>query len=373
MKLFKEFNPQSKADWLAKVEKDLKGKPLDGLNWDYQGLTLSPFFHKEDLTEDKLPMTAGRANNTWEIGEVIIVKGEEYKAANKQALSALMRGANALCFEVNETPTIDEMRELLKDIQHEWFSNHFVYQGKSWKRLTTNFIKIIKEKGQNPVEVACSFQSRHNPLNDIEDFKNTVTELAKCKLLVADTKGEYTDTAEELAAAIQSANGFLNELHNQNLDIKQYHKNIQFSLTVSDDYFPSIAKIRALKTLWQQVLTAWDKDLIADSTIEIHLTEAEQSEDENYNKIKATTQAMSAVIGGATRLFIHPSDQFQNAGGNNFSRRIALNINHLMQQESYMDRVVDPAAGSYFLEELTDRIGVKAWNIFRRNLGFQPE
>lgn len=367
MKLFKEFDSQSKAAWLAKVEKDLKGKPLDGLNWDYQGLALSPFFHKEDMSMALEPMTAGRADNTWEIGEVIIIKGEEYKAANEQAISALSRGASALCFEVNETPTIEEMRVLLTDIQHEWISTHFVYEGKSWKRLTTNFIKVVKEKGQNPIELACSFQSRQNPLNDISDFKNTLLELPKCKLLVADTKGKYTDTAEELAAAIQVANGFLNELHDQNLDIKQYHNNIQFSLTVSDDYFPSIAKIRALKTLWQQVLTAWDKDLIADSTIEIHLTEAEQSEDENYNKIKATTQAMSAVIGGATRLFIHPSDQFKNAGGNNFSRRIALNINHLMQQESYLDRVVDPAAGSYFIEELTDRIGEKAWEIFKEN------
>lgn len=367
MKLFKEFDPQSKATWLAKVEKDLKGKSLDGLNWDYQGLTLSPFFHKEDLTEEKFPMTAGRADNAWEMGEVITVKGEEYKTANEQAVSALIRGANALCFEVNETPTIEEMRVLLTGIQHEWISTHFVYQGKSWERLIANFVKVIKEKGQNPTEVACSFQSRENPLNDIEDFKYILSELPKCKLLVADTKGKNTDTAEELAAAIQTANGFLNELHDQDLDIKQYHKNIQFSLTVSDDYFPSIAKIRALKTLWQQVLTAWDKDLIADLTIEIHLTEAEQSEDENYNKIKATTQAMSAIMGGATRLFIHPSDQFQNAGGNNFSRRIALNINHLMQQESYLDRVVDPAAGSYFIEELTDRIGEKAWDIFRKS------
>jgi len=365
MKLFKEFKSQSKAEWLAKVEKDLKGKPLNGLDWDYQGMGLSPFFHKEDLAVDSVPMTTGRADNAWEIGEVIIVKGEEYKAANKQAVSALMRGANALCFEVNETPTIDEMRVLLAEVQHEWISTHFVYQGKSWKRLTANFIKILKEKGQNPAEVNCSFQSRQNPLNDISDFRNTLLELPKCKLLVADVKGENEDTAEELASLIQMANGFLNRLHDENLDLKVYHKNIQFSLTVSDDYFPSIAKIRALKTLWQQVLTAWDKNLIADSSIEVHLTEAEQSEDENYNKIKATTQAMSAVIGGATRLFIHPSDQFQNAGGNNFSRRIALNINHLMQQESYLDRVIDPAAGSYFIEELTDRIGEKAWEIFR--------
>lgn len=367
MKLFKEFKPQSKAEWLAKVEKDLKGKPLDGLNWDYQGMPLSPFFHKEDLATEEMPMTAGRADNAWEIGEVITVKGEAYKVANKQATSALTRGANALCFEVNETPTIEEMRVLLTDIQHEWISTHFVSQEKSQKRLITNFIKILKEKKQNPAEVACSFQSRQNPLNDISDFKNTLSELPKCKLLVADTKGLSVDTTEELAAAIQTANGFLNELHDQNLDIKQYHENIQFSLTLSDDYFPSIAKIRALKTLWQQVLTAWDKDLIANPTIEIHLTEAEQSEDENYNKIKATTQAMSAIMGGATRLFIHPSDQFQNAGGNNFSRRIALNINHLMQQESYLDRVVDPAAGSYFIEELTDRIGEKAWEIFRNS------
>jgi methylmalonyl-CoA mutase len=77
---------------------------------------------------------------------------------------------------------------------------------------------------------------------------------------------------------------------------------------------------------------------------------------------------MSAVIGGASRLYIHPSDSFKDENGTSFSRRIALNINHLLQQESYLDRVIDPSAGSYYLETLTDTLAEKAWEKFQEKI-----
>ena len=74
---------------------------------------------------------------------------------------------------------------------------------------------------------------------------------------------------------------------------------------------------------------------------------------------------MSAVIGGTDRLYIYPSDSLVNENGTSFSRRIGLNVHHLMEQESYLDRVIDPSAGSYFIEELTNRIAEKAWKQFQ--------
>lgn len=367
MKLFEEFKSRSKAEWLAKVKKDLKGKPLDSLNWDYQGFTLSPFYHQEDLSQRHVPMTSHRPNNLWEIGEIIIVKEDAHKEANQQAVTALMRGANALCFEVKNTPSVSEMQVLLKDIQHEWISTHFISQAEDRDQLTANFIEVLKHKNQNAREVRCSFQSRGDQNVDFSQLENTITQLPLATLFIIDTKNGYSEIAQELAAVITEANEILNQIHDTGLDISEHYQKIQFSLEINDDYFPSIAKLRALTNLWYQILQAWDQDIELTANIEVHLSEATQSEDENYNKIKVTTQALSAVIGGATRLYIHPSDQFKNAGGNNFSRRIALNIHHLLQQESYMDRVVDPAAGSYFIEELTDRIGEKAWEIFQNN------
>lgn len=363
--LFSEFKEQSKAEWLAKVEKDLKGKPLEGLNWDFFDTNMNPFFHADDLEEKPMALSNGQADNRWEIGEMIVVT--DIKAANEQALFALERGANALCFLLEKSPKQEELTALLKGIQHEWISTNFILKQDSWKRLATNFIKMVKEKGQDLSQVACSFQFEGHPFSnpaEIESFKNIVSQLPKGHFLMVDVKDEKNPVTA-LATAIHKGNTLLSQIHDADLDLATLHSNIQFSMALDDDYFLNIAKIRALKLLWQQVLSAWNADLNAHSPIEVHLTKSHQTEDEHYNKIKASSQAMSAVMGGAHRLYVHPSDSFKTENGTAFSRRIALNINHLLQQESYLDRVIDPSAGSYYIETLTDNLAEKAWEKFQ--------
>lgn len=354
--MFQEFKPISKAEWLEKVTKDLKGKKsIDSFDWELDGMEFTPFYHAEDEKGTFSPISA-KPNNSWEIGERIVIT--DFKEANKQALEALQKGANALLFIFDKNTDFDRnpdiykhLQILLKDIQHEWISTHFNIN------IVSDFLKVIKSKGQKPNEVNCSF-----PLGYLSAVEHCLTELPKGRFLLVNA----IDNENSLAKAIQEGNSILEWINLAGLDIKKYHSQIQFSISIDDNYFASIAKIRALKLLWQNVLTAWDKDLIANSPIEVHLTTNSQTEEDNYNKIKATTQAMSAVIGGADRLYIYPSDAFKNPNGTVFSRRIALNVQHLMQQESYLDRVVDPSVGSYFIEELTNKIAEKAWNEFQK-------
>ncbi|NJN77554.1 MAG: hypothetical protein HC803_03855 [Saprospiraceae bacterium] len=143
--LFTDFDKVTKAEWLAQVTKDLKGKPIDGLNWSTDGLEFTPFYHNEDALGEN-PIMDGRSDNSWEIGERIVVQNENYKLANKQALDALSKGANALCFVLDENPTNAELTILLEGVQLEWISTHF--QAKTWKRLIGNFIEIINTKNK---------------------------------------------------------------------------------------------------------------------------------------------------------------------------------------------------------------------------------
>lgn len=363
--LFSEFTPKTKAEWLAKVEKDLKGKPLDGLNWTLtEELNFTPFAHADDLESLPAPLVGNRDSNAWEIG--VRVKVKDFAAANKEALTALENGANALCFELEKTPNHEELTLLLKDIQHEWIATHFKINQPAWERITANFIKIIEEKGQNPAEVVCSFSYEGNVVSDVAQFKTTLEKLPKGQFLTINALPFYQGkekVIKELAQTIQAANQVLIQLNNAGIDLKKTHSAIQFSMVLSDSYFLNIAKIRALKLLWQQILKAWDEGIETNAPIEIHLTTATQTEDENYNKIKATTQAMSAVIGGANRLYIYASDEFKDEKGTAFGQRIALNIQHLLQLESYLDRVVDPSAGSYYIENLTEVLAEKAWEM----------
>jgi methylmalonyl-CoA mutase len=366
--MFKDFKSVSKREWLKKVMKDLKGKSLETLNFQVEGMEFTPFYHNEDAINAN-PILDGRTDNSWEIGERIVIQNEDYKTANKQAVDALMKGANALyfVFDVGQTasPTKENLLILLEKIQLEWISTHF--QANNWTQLIKNFILIINEKKQNPTEVNCSFNINNNDFfSEIELFKNYISQLPKGKFLTVDVKSDLS-IINSLTTAITKGNILLELLNTNGFNIAEMHQQIQFSIGLNDEYFPSISKIRALKSLWQQVLTAWNTDLKLVPNIEVHLTENAQIEDENYNKIKATTQAMSAVIGGANRLYVYPSDSFKNENGSTFTRRIALNVQHLMQQESYLDSVIDTSAGSYFIEAMTEKIAEKVWLNFQNN------
>ena len=362
--MFSEFKPVSKREWLDQVTRDLKGKKsIDSFNWQVEGMDFTPFYHGEDAI-NSTPIVDGRSDNSWEIGERVVIQSEDYAAANKQAVDALMKGANALLFVFENQPKQTDLVTLLESIQLEWISTHF--RANDSLELADSFVEVIREKGQDASQVSCSF---HNIdagcFEQLEQLKRIMTSLPKAKLLTVDVSSD-NDVVYNLAKAIKQGNDFLELLHGNGFELSETYQQIQFIISLNDDFFPSIAKVRALKSLWQQVLSAWDLSLKLAPNVEVHLTQNAQSDDENYNKIKATTQAMSAVIGGANRLYVYPSDSFKNKNGSVFTRRIALNVQHLLQQESYLDRVIDASAGSYFIENLTEEIAGKAWEVFQK-------
>ncbi len=370
--LFKEFKAVSKKEWLAKVEKDLKGKPMDTFNWEpIEDILLNPFAHSDDSQQVYIPLVGKQQTNNWEIG--IKIKVIQVKLANQEALSALENGATAICFDLYKSPTKEELRTLLNGIQLEWISIHFNFNQQAWKRFAGYFIDYVVEQKYDVNQLACSFTFKGVPILGSEDLAILADYkkiLPTARFLTVNALQNYSGlsgTVTEIAQLLQAGNGQLVAMNKAGLVLKKFQSIIQFAITLGDSYFLNIAKIRAIKILWQQVLQAWDKDLTAKAIIEVHLSTVTQSEDENYNKIRATAQAMAAVIGGAKRLYIHPSDAFKDGEGSPFEQRIAMNIQQLLQLESYMDRVIDPAAGSYYIEQLTDQLAAAAWKKFQRS------
>ncbi|MFK7809392.1 MAG: methylmalonyl-CoA mutase family protein [Saprospiraceae bacterium] len=371
--LFKNFEEQSKKDWLIKVEKDLKGKPLQSLDWQLSNhFNFSPFAHQEDLDGKPSLISNNKTTNSWEIGTLITVV--DFKLSNGQAISYLNNGANAICFQLSHTPKKEELSQLLADIQLEWISTHFIVQQESWKMLTERFVEIIKEKGQDPSKVICSFDVIGSPVSEekeIGHLKSIQLDLPKGRFLSINTLDLFSDKEkmdQAIAKTIKQGNDILIKLSEEEFDLAKYSKSIQFNISLTDSYFLNIASIRALRMLWQQCVHAWNSDLSADAPIIVHLNESTHVEDENYNKIKAGAQAMAAVIGGADCLYIYPSDSNKKEGGTAFSQRIALNIQHLLVLESYFDRVIDPSAGSYYIEELTNQLAESAWKQFQDSI-----
>lgn len=132
---------------------------------------------------------------------------------------------------------------------------------------------------------------------------------------------------------------------------------VKFDIGIS--YFIEIAKLRAFKLLWGNLLEAYQLEP-TEPTLWAHISEASQVENTHTNKIRATTQAMSAVIGGIEILSIAPSDTIEGENSD-LNIRIARNIQHLLQMESYLDKVADPSAGSYYIEKLTNQMAETVW------------
>ena len=179
------------------------------------------------------------------------------------------------------------------------------------------------------------------------------------------------NVVEELTQTLLAANDYINLLKNNDLNIENINDFIKFNFNIGISYFIEIAKLRAFKLLWANVLDAQGFNNPSNSgsknlapTIHAYISPETQVEDVHTNKIRATTQAMSAVLGGVNMLTIAPSDAL-SAESSDFSRRIARNVQHLLQMESYLDKVADPAAGSFYIEKLTNQIAEAVWQQFQ--------
>ncbi len=362
--LFSEFKPVSKADWLAKIEKDLKGKPLDDLLQNIGGISIEAFQHAEDLAT--IPASLPCSNN-WEIGEDFEVGGD-LKAVNAKVLEALENGVDAPRFILEKSLSPDEISILFKGVDLSIISTHFYLNnsGVNPTTLFSNFTKMAsaKQLGLSDLKMSLNLDDDAVAGEILGHLKNIGTGI---KVLTVNGIGYFSesDTATELSKIITKGERLLHSFSSEQFTASFINDHLQFSVAIGENYFLQIAKLRALKLLWSNILRAYSIDENAVPLIETHLSPSLQSDDPNTNMIAATTQAMSAIIGGADRLTVLPSDAFEK-NPSSFSRRIARNIHHILQMESHFDWVADPSAGSYFIEKLTVRLAERAWEIFQK-------
>jgi methylmalonyl-CoA mutase len=141
---------------------------------------------------------------------------------------------------------------------------------------------------------------------------------------------------------------------------------IKFTFGIGPDFFPEIAKLRAARMLWAVIVKAYGPKSEEASLMHIHSVTGRWNKtlyDPHVNMLRTQTEAMSAVLGGAASITVEPFDTvFRTA--DEFSERIARNQQLLLMEESHLDKIADPGAGSYYIEELTSMIAREAWKLF---------
>ena len=364
------FPPSDKGDWLERVKKELKGN-LDRLDEEVnERIRLSPLYTAEEVvTRPPLARSTG-----WEIGAYL--RSGSNEEINEAALQALEQGAEALLYRLFHQPSPEEVTALLEGVRLDLISVHCAlrYPGQDPAELFRDLVKYLRRKGYDLGAIRGSVD--FDPLLDwneppfpplIRLLRFVGEYMPDFKVLQVNAAGFNNGPASadsELALAIAKGAEYLQQIRELGYPVDRAARHLQFAFTVGTSYYVDVAKLRALRILWANVLRGFD---IADAgpvTIAAHSDVATLTEDRDQNLLLLTTQALSAVTGGADQLFLSPAEGAEEKA-TSFGHRMALNIQHLLRLESGLDAYADPAAGSYYLEKLTEQLVESAWERFR--------
>lgn len=348
--LFAAFPPVSKADWLEKIKKDLKGKSLSDFDWQLaEGQAVNAFPHLDDLG-GILPHPISEGKNDWHICESFQVN--DVAKTNKMALKALEGGADALRFNCTEIP---DFEALMNGIDPTIISTHL--RAKKMEQPVSLLRKFVEYAGADTPKLNGTFCWQGNQAMEVIGLAEQ--HLPKFKVLPVHGSAFYESdetTLAELTKITQAAKDWFARL-TEGMSAERIAKQVFFTCFIGKNYFLQIAKLRAIRKFWLELQHKWGVENPQPAFIFAQFPITEQSPDANTNLIQATTQAMSAVIGGVDVLTVLPSDKTSDeAKPTDFSRRMARNVQHILKLESHLDWVADAAAGSYFIENLTEKL-----------------
>jgi len=363
MGLFEEFDQVSQQEWIDKITTDLKGKDYQQtLVWNSpEGIAVQPFYNSDILTANiSATFTPLKKNAAWKIREKIIINSVE--EANKKALTALKGGANALLF-VGEIEDKKSMDALLQDIQTDIIEIHF------YNATPNHTLSLVSlENGSISYGYLSQFFDTGNWQTSKEEDINQLVELTNqentIKTITIDAYRYGNNGAniiQELAFSLSQGVEYLNVLTDKNIDPNLIAKKTQFNFSINSNFFFEIAKIRAARILWKLILEQYKVSNPEEMYFHAETAHCNFStEDVHSNILRTTTEAMSAIFGGCDSLTVLPFDDSVN-----FSSRIARNVQHILKEESFLDKVNNPAEGAYYIEQLTDEIAEKAWELFQ--------
>lgn len=366
---FKPFDAVSKAEWEAKLIADLKGKDPSILrtNDTIEEIEFASYAHKEDITSTpeiagNFPFTRGMntPSNEWKNGVRIVVTDE--KTANKDALKALNLGADMLIFEQTKANT--NWTVVLSEVQLEFIETQFSI-------LTMDaFEQLYAIQSAKAFQMDVQFDFLHNAEINLENIASRYTnkQARFCEVNGFGIQQAGATTWQEIAFCLSAGHEYLVKLLNTGFSIDEASACINFNIGVGSNYFYEIAKIRSLKRLWSKVIGAYKPKHACSHNCNINAQIGHTNKsvlDPHTNLLRQTTEAMSAATSGVHSIIILPHDMHSSNGTSVLAQRMAINISTILQEESYIAKVVDPLGGSYSIELLTDQIAIKSWELFQ--------
>ena len=393
-KLFSEFPPVPTEKWEEVIMKDLKGADYDKkLVWHtIEGFNVKPYYRAEDLegleyleaNPGQKPYTRGNQSggNQWEVRQDIRVK--DPKEANRIALDAVERGATSLGLCAKQVTTAADMAALLKGIYINAVSINFNCS-QDYLQTLKLYVEYARANGYDTKELHGSvnfdmfrYALTHGKFHrgeegDLQMAKALVEyaheELPKFRVLTVNSNllhNAGANIVQELGFGLAAANELVARLTDMGCKMEHVASRIMLNVGVGSTYFMEIAKIRAARLLWSKIVEQYKPECDCPYKLFINATTSEWNQsvyDPYVNMLRSTTETMSSAVAGADSISVLPFDNAYKEA-DDFGYRIARNQQLLLKEESYLEKIVDPAAGSYYIENLTNEIAKGAWAHF---------
>jgi methylmalonyl-CoA mutase len=393
-KLFNEFPPVTTEQWEEVIIKDLKGADYQKkLVWRTdEGFNVRPYYRAEDLDTldylqtlpNQFPYTRGfkTKDNNWNIVQEITEK--DPKKANTIAVNAFKKGADTVSFCTKNVTSYQDLKSLLQNIDLE--NNGVQFRcAPSYIELMKWFVQYLDENRLNKTKINGAidfdaiifalkkgnfYRDKETDLQEVIELLSLSSELPNFKIINVNGLAMHNAGAtivQELGYALAVANEYLAFATEKGIASEKIASKMQFTLSVGSNYFMEIAKLRAARLLWATLIEQYRP--ACDCAYHLTLNTVASSwnktlYDPYVNMLRSTTEAMSAALGGADSIALKPFD-IAYKQEDEFSSRISRNTQIILKEESYFNKVVDPAAGSYYIENLTNAIIEHAWKLFQ--------
>lgn len=371
-KLFSEFAPISKEQWVEKVNVDLKGSDFDKkLVWkNLSKINIQPFYN----TEDKLNYITNTGENSQALINYRTIIVESAESANKKAQKAVKEGITGLLFTIEEHVSVDKILSHI-DLNNVAVSFILKNNDSSFARDFFDFaeqnLKDTKDlKGYFDLQLISQYVTQGSVEASQFDTLCNIVKLGKSypnfkTITVSGTN--YLDAGsnqvQEVAYTLNSLVYVIEQCLDRDIHIETIFNNLHIQLAIGSEYFVEIGKFRAFNSLLNVLGKQYGvpvKHILTGKTS----VWSKSITDAHTNLLRATTEAMSAVLGNVDGVLIDAYDkEFNNPS--EFSSRIAGNIPTILKEESYFGKVSNPVDGSYYIEEVSTKIAEKALALFK--------
>jgi len=360
-KLFEEFSPKTLKQWNDKIISDLKGNSYENLIWESpENIKVDPVYNIESIPNHKGDCSYNHIN--WEIEQSF------NHPTNKEILYCLNGGASALLLK--DVPAQD-LEAILENVLIQYIQTSL--QSTSIESSLDAFITLIEKRNldKNLIKGSLDFDPLMESLKNgtfdsnlwekfrlVQEKTNSLSAFNSINIKGVEYHNAGASATQELAFTLAQLSEYL--ANNERLKANK----VQVSLGISTNYFFEIAKFRAMRILWSQILKIYKKNeyplnLRAETSLRTSTIF-----DPYINILRATSQCMSAALGGANTINVN-SYNAAYLKGDDFAQRIARNISLILKEESYFNKVSDPSAGSYYIEYLTNELSLNAWKKFQ--------